>query len=192
MFLRLGVHEDDHGREERHQHGDQAGTENQPPDPLHTPQPRREPAVISSFEGDGNRRPVIQVDDRRLTLGLDSAGTWIVWSPTQPVQPAEDRLLWLLPLLERPPDEVIAALAEAGADESLIPALLRCALESWSGYWAGLALGWLETGYPATDLTASLATLKDSPTQPQSVRHRALRLWTRNVARRRTPPRSSR
>ncbi|GAA1857065.1 hypothetical protein GCM10009687_25240 [Asanoa iriomotensis] len=139
-------------------------------------------AVTGRFESHGDRRPVILVNDQGLTLGLDSAGGWIMWGPNHPVQPAEDRLLWLLPLLERPPDEVTGAFAEAQADESFVPALLRFAVESRSDYWAGLALRWLETGYPATALTSTLATLKDSRTQPQSVRHRALRLWTRNVA----------
>jgi hypothetical protein len=55
--------------------------------------------------------------------------------------------------------------------------VLRFALESWSDYWAGLALGWLEAGYPSTGLLDTLHALKDSPRQPQPVRHRALRLW---------------
>ncbi|ONH26608.1 hypothetical protein BL253_24515 [Pseudofrankia asymbiotica] len=56
--------------------------------------------------------------------------------------------------------------AEAGA--SLIPALLRFVLESWSGYWAGMALGWFEAGIPGTDLINTLAGLEDSPTSRDS------------------------
>lgn len=132
----------------------------------------REPGPL-----DGRRRPVILVNTQGLALGLDPAGTWIIWGPTNPARPAHERLLWLLPLLERPPDEVTGAVTVAGADEPLIPALLRFALGSWSSYWAGLALGWLEAGFPMADLTDALARLKDSPTQPQPVRHRALGLW---------------
>ena len=130
---------------------------------------------------DNDRQPVIAVNDQGLTLGLDSSGTWIIWDRTDTVWAAQDRLLWLLPLLERPSDAVVATITAAGA-ESFLPALLRFALESWSRYWAGLALGWLEAGFPATDVVTSLASLKDSPDKPQPIRHRALRLWRKATA----------
>jgi hypothetical protein len=126
---------------------------------------------------DDDRQAVILINKDGLTLGLDPAGTWIIWGPAKSTEPAREGLLWLLPLLERPPDEVTGTVTAAGADESPIPALLRFALVSRSSYWAGLALGWLEAGFPATDLIGTLAKLKDSPTQPQPIRHRALRLW---------------
>ncbi|MEU9509153.1 hypothetical protein AB0D32_23065 [Micromonospora sp. NPDC048170] len=134
-----------------------------------TPDPR--PAT------DDDRQPVILINKQGLTLGLDPTGAWIIWGPTNAVRPAQERLLWLLPLLERPPHEVTTAVTNTEADESIIPALLRFALESWSSYWAGLALGWLEAGVPTTNLINTLADLKDSPTQPQPIQHRALQLW---------------
>ncbi|WP_416904442.1 hypothetical protein [Micromonospora echinospora] len=134
-----------------------------------TPDPR--PAA------DNDRHPVILINKQGLTLGLDPTGAWIIWGPANAVRPAQERLLWLLPLLERPPHEVTTAVTTTGADQSIIPALLRFALESWSSYWAGLALGWLEAGVPTTDLINSLAYLKDCQTQPQPIQNRALRLW---------------
>lgn len=90
---------------------------------------------------DDDRQPVIAVNDQGLTLGLDSAGAWIIWDRTNTVWAAQDPLLWLLPLLQRPPDAVTDTITATGADDSLIPASLRFALTSWSKYWVGLALG---------------------------------------------------
>src|SRR5262249_39758795 len=99
-------------------------------------------AAVSSW------RPVIAVNDRGLILGRDSGGAWVVWNRDNAAGLARDHLLWLLPLLERPHDVITPALASAGDDEPLLPALLRFALASDSEYWAGSALGWLETGFP--------------------------------------------
>jgi hypothetical protein len=127
-------------------------------------------------------RPVIAVNDRGLTLGRDAEGTWIIWNEDDTVWPrhtvwlAYDRLLWLLPLLQQPPQQdVVDTLSAVEGGGELLAAVLRYALGCWSDYWAGLALGWLETGYPATGLLDALRALKDSTRQP--VRHRALRLW---------------
>jgi hypothetical protein len=130
----------------------------------------------SDFTGKA-RRPVLAINDRGLTLGLDNHGSWIIWDQDNTVWPAHDHLLGLLPLLERPLDAINNALSADNAEEQLLPALLRFALSSWSDYWAGLALGWLEAGFPGTDLVEALQELKDSPQQPQPIRHRALRLW---------------
>jgi hypothetical protein len=142
------------------------------------PPARRHDDAVTSEPGlaDDDRQPVIAVNDQGLTLGLDSSRAWIIWDRTNTVWAAQDRLPWLLPLLERPPDALAATVTATGA-ESLLPALLRFALESSSRYWAGLALGWLEAGFPATDVDTALANLKDSTDQPQPLRHRALRLW---------------
>src|SRR5690606_29686252 len=72
-------------------------------------------------------RPVVAIDDRGLWLGVDDAGTWLVWSDNHRPGPAVDRLVWLLPLLERAPDDVVATLGVDPADTPL-PALVRFAL----------------------------------------------------------------
>jgi hypothetical protein len=46
-----------------------------------------------------------------------------------------------------------------------------------STYWRGLALVWLESTWPTTDVLDVLAELKDDRAVPQPLRHRALRLW---------------
>jgi hypothetical protein len=130
-------------------------------------------------------RAVIAINDRGLTLGVDGGGTWIIWRQDDAawgVWPAYDHLLWLLPLLTKPQDAVSDAISGAGADSGMLPAVLRFALGSWSDFWAGLALGWLEAGYPPTELLDALQTLKDAPRQSQPVRHRALRLWRKATA----------
>ena len=128
-------------------------------------------------------RAIIAVNDRGLVLGVDANGTWIIWNEDDTVRPvhtvwlAYDHLTWLMPLLLKPHEVVTEAIAGADADGGVLPAVVRHALGSWSNYWAGLALGWLEAGYPSTGLLDALHALKDSPQQPQPVRHRALRLW---------------
>lgn len=131
--------------------------------------------VPESFNDD--LRPVIVVNGHGLTLGVDPAGTWLLWGNHHPACPAQNQLLWLLPLLERPPEVVAPGIAAIEAGEELLSALVRSALTSASQYWASMALSWLEAGYPARGLAEILAVLKDSPLQPQPIRHRALRLW---------------
>ncbi len=131
---------------------------------------------------DETRTLVIAVHDHGLTLGVDSDGTWILWNDSNTVWLAQDHLMWLMPLLQKSPDVVTDAISSAGAGDSPLPTVLRFALECWTDYWAGLALGWLEAGYPSTGLLNALEALKDSRQQPQSVRHRALRLWRKASA----------
>jgi|GEM_PF-4220425 hypothetical protein len=122
------------------------------------------------------------VNDHGLTLGVDSAGTWLIWDQHHAASPVRDRLLWLLPLLERAPDVVVPGIAAIESGGELMSALLRSALGSASQYWASMALRWLEAGYPVEEFANILAALKDSPLQTQSVRHRALRLWRKAVS----------
>jgi hypothetical protein len=126
-------------------------------------------------------QPVVAINDRGLILGKDPTGRWIIWDQPDTAWLALDRLTALLPLLECPPDIVTATIADDTDQARLLPALLRHALTSSSSYWAGLALGWLEAGYPLAELTDTLHTMKDSPQQPQPLRHRALRLWRRAI-----------
>jgi hypothetical protein len=67
---------------------------------------------------DDDRQPVITINDQGLTLGLDANRAWIIWNRTNTTWPAQDRLLWLLPLLEQPPDEVEATIASTGQSHS--------------------------------------------------------------------------
>lgn len=97
--------------------------------------------------------------------------------------------VWLLPLLEKPlktatlelPD-AIKALNEKyslPADIALQP-LVITALSSHSEYWSGLALKWLEEGFPIdVELTALLAQCATDKSLSQSRRHRARRLAAR-------------
>ena len=120
---------------------------------------------------------MVAINDRGLWLGVDQAGTWLVWSNSQPPAPAGDRLVWLLPLLERAPDDVVAVLGVDPA-ETPLPALVRFALTGGaSDHWRGLALGWIESTWPAAGVLDVLAELKDDRTVAQPLRHRALRVW---------------
>ena len=137
-------------------------------------------SVRRSFKKDV--RPVMVVNDHGLTLGVDSAGNWLIWDRHHAASPVRDRLLWLLPLLERAPDAVVPGIAAIEAGGELMSALLRSALGSTSQYWTSMALRWLEAGYPVGEFANILAALKDSPLQTQPVRHRALRLWRKAVS----------
>lgn len=99
--------------------------------------------------------------------------------------------VWLLPLLEKPFET--AALDLPGALKALskkytlpcdvtLQPLVITALTSHSEYWSGLALKWLEDGFPIdTALTALLARCAEDNTLSQSRRHRALRLVGRTT-----------
>ncbi|NWD45373.1 hypothetical protein [Pseudomonas yamanorum] len=100
--------------------------------------------------------------------------------------------VWLLPLLEKPLEtaaldfpDAVRALGEKHtlpADIALQP-LVITALTSHPEYWPGLALKWLEDGFPMdVELTAVLAHCVEDKTLSQSDRHRARRL----VGRKRT------
>ena len=94
--------------------------------------------------------------------------------------------VWLLPLLEKPFETAALDLPDAvralskkytlPADIALQP-LVITALTSHSEYWSGLALKWLEDGFPVDiALTELLAHCAEDKTLSQSRRHRARRL----------------
>ncbi|TVT85882.1 hypothetical protein [Pseudomonas sp. H3(2019)] len=94
--------------------------------------------------------------------------------------------VWLLPLLEKPFETAALDLPDAvralskkytlPADIVLQP-LVITALTSHSEYWSGLALKWLEDGFPIdVELTALLAHCAEDKMLSQSRRHRARRL----------------
>ncbi|MCB2254171.1 hypothetical protein KTQ74_19845 [Pseudomonas chlororaphis] len=97
--------------------------------------------------------------------------------------------VWLLPLLEKPyeavalnlPDAIRALRIErALPTEIALRQLLVTALESHSEYWVGLALQWLEQGFPQDPkLTELLMHCSESRTLPQSDCHKARRLASR-------------
>ncbi|RAO37436.1 hypothetical protein PSN13_01418 [Micromonospora saelicesensis] len=125
-------------------------------------------------------------DDRphltlRISNGLvlvgDGTGTWLIQGAADGlVYPAGDRLVWLLPLLARPPSEVTAALPDVPVTDTPLPALVRFALTAWGEHWPTLALDWLAAGWPTLNLLDVLADMKDSRELSQPLRYRALRL----------------
>ncbi|MGY3295631.1 hypothetical protein ACVWY1_000049 [Pseudomonas sp. TE6288] len=97
--------------------------------------------------------------------------------------------VWLLPLLEKPLEQAAQQLPRAlkalgekyilPADITLHP-LVVTALMSHSDYWAGLALKWLEDGFPMDpELTTLLTHSAEDRTLSQSRRHKARRLTCR-------------
>ncbi|MEH1170079.1 hypothetical protein V6V47_32345 [Micromonospora sp. CPCC 205539] len=113
-----------------------------------------------------------------LLLVRDGVGTWLIRGAADGlVYPAGDRLVWLLPLLERTLNDVSAELSDVPAADTPLPALVRFALTAWGSYWPTLALDWLDAGWPTRDLRDVLADMKDSCELSQQLRDRALRLW---------------
>jgi hypothetical protein len=109
---------------------------------------------------DGN--PRISIDERGLVLVKEGVGEWLIHGAADgSVHAAADRLAWLLPLLERSPVDVVAALAPTGSKTATpLPALLRFALTAWGDYWPALALTWLESGWPSDGLLDVLADIR--------------------------------
>jgi hypothetical protein len=89
--------------------------------------------------------------------------------------------VWLLPLLERSPADVSAALPQVSLADTPLPALVRFALTASGEHWPAVALGWLESGWPIDNLLDVLAEMKDARELSQPLRHRALRLWREAV-----------
>jgi hypothetical protein len=124
-------------------------------------------------------RAVLAINDHGLVLERSGVGAWLIrGSADGLVHPASERLVWLLPVLERNADEVLSAAPVVRADRSVLTALVCFALTAWSDYWRSLALDWLEAGWPL-DITTreALARAKDSPKFSQTTRHRASALW---------------
>jgi hypothetical protein len=123
-------------------------------------------------------RPVLAINDRNLVMGITQNGTWVVGGDSMPVTPVAERLVALLPLLERPHRDIVATVAEQVTSLPGPPwtGLLEYALRSPSGYWPGLALGWLEDGHPVTGLLDVLAEFTETGHRSQPLRHRAARL----------------
>lgn len=112
-------------------------------------------------------------------LVRDGVDTWLIHGAADElVYPAADRLVWLLPLLERTPSDVSAELADVSLADTPLPALVRFALTAWGKHWPTLALDWLDAGWPTRDLRDVLADMKDSRELSQPLRDRALRLWS--------------
>ncbi|WP_405425908.1 hypothetical protein [Micromonospora sp. NBC_00617] len=123
-------------------------------------------------------RSVLAINDCGLLLIQGGVGTWLVQGSADGlVYAAGERLVWLLPLLERSPADIIAALPHMPLADTPLPALVRFALTAWGEHWPALALGWLESGWPIRDLVDVLADMKDSPALSQPLRCRALGLW---------------
>src|SRR3954463_11683799 len=108
-------------------------------------------------------RAVLAINDHGLVLERSGVGAWLIrGSADGLVHPASERLVGLLPVLERNADEVLSAAPVLRADRSVLTALVCFALTAWSDYWRSLALDWLEAGWPL-DITTreALARAKD-------------------------------
>jgi hypothetical protein len=123
--------------------------------------------------------PRISINDRGLVLVKTSAGEWVIQGAADgSAHVASDRLMWLLPLLERGPADVVAALYPGGSQtDPLLQDLLRFALTAWGSYWPACALTWLESGWPSDGLVGVLADMQNVVRLPRHLRHRARRLW---------------
>ncbi|MFI6030842.1 hypothetical protein [Amycolatopsis magusensis] len=124
-------------------------------------------------------QPVVEIDSAGLALAIDAHGRWTVGRNETSARPVDEVLAWLLPVLERPWRHVAALPLPALAPTPPWEDVLRVAIgwPSTSGYWQSKALEWFEDGWPLDGFHGLLGELKDAPGTPQSVRHRALRLW---------------
>ncbi|MGI5285201.1 hypothetical protein ACQEVF_17960 [Nonomuraea polychroma] len=111
-------------------------------------------------------------------------GAWNVKSPvTGTDKPFERSRIGLLPLLERPRDEVESQAGQAlrPGDPDLAEALraiVGCGLTGWSEYWISRALAWMipDEVEPFADLLHEIALGRGS----QASQHAAKRLLKQN------------
>ena len=94
--------------------------------------------------------------------------------------PIDGAMYGLLPLLEREPAEVIAAIAALGGAAFPYSQLLETALQSNSGYWQERAVPWLIALNPAPEgsLAAAGHQALEMRRASQESRH-AIRRWLR-------------
>jgi hypothetical protein len=124
-------------------------------------------------------RPVIAINNGGLILGIDAEGCWKVVDGGQVRGPASGRnLMMLLPLLEHPYQQMVE-LTAANCPGPLWDDLLRFSLDWPTEYWPGLAMTWIEDGYPLALVRDAVAAVNDDPRRSQQLRHRALRLCKR-------------
>ena len=113
-----------------------------------------------------------------MDLAVDASGRWVAVLRDGRVMPVAECYLWLLPLLEQSHVDIVQEVGrETDAEPSPVPAVLRYGLVESTTYWKGMALGWLEEGFPTDSFTDVLERMKDDRSLPQPLRHRALRLW---------------
>jgi hypothetical protein len=138
--------------------------------------------MMDSVTGCG-LRSVVPINKWGLALGVDADGAWVVVDGAQVRGVAAGRnLMMLLPLLERPHRQVADVVAAGAPSSEVKPPwdeLLAFALGWPSEYWPGLALGWLEDGYPLAGVRDAVTALRDDRGRSQPLRHRALRLCKR-------------
>jgi hypothetical protein len=125
-------------------------------------------------------RPVTAIGDSGLILAIGPDGSWRVIDGERVREPAADRgLMMLLPLLERRCEQVRTEVADQVPDGFPAPfwdELLEFALKWPTDYWPGLALAWVEDGYPVDRVRDAVAAIAVDQGRPQPLRHRALRL----------------
>ncbi|MEV1071569.1 hypothetical protein [Micromonospora parva] len=83
-----------------------------------------------------------------LLLVRDGDGSWLIRGAADGlVHPAGERLVWLLPLLERTPSDVRAELSDVPLADTPLPELVRFALTAWGKHWPALARDWLDVDW---------------------------------------------
>jgi len=86
----------------------------------------------------------------------------------------KDSLIGLLPVLEH---GHLEAQAFENVEALRLTDLVTFAVKEGSAYWAGLALSWLEAGFPIpVSLRSELLLVSQRSTLDQSLRHRAYAL----------------
>lgn len=120
---------------------------------------------------------VVAINDHGLALGLDADGSWVVVDGEQVRGVAAgSNLMMLLPLLEHPHRQLATAVAAQTPSAPPWDDLLAFALGWPTEYWPGLALVWLEDGYPLAGVRNAVTVLRDDTGRSQALQHRALRL----------------
>ncbi len=115
-----------------------------------------------------------------LVLGVGPDGSWCVIEAGAVRAPATGRnLMMLLPLLERPCAQVSAEVTDQvpGAFPGRMwDELLGHALGWPTDYWPGLALAWVEDGYPVERVQGAVAAFGADRRRAQPVRARVAAL----------------
>jgi hypothetical protein len=115
-----------------------------------------------------------------LVLGVGPDGSPVVIEGGEVRGPAAGRgLMMLLPLLERPWEQVRAEVPDqlgGGFPGRLWDELLGYALRWPTEYWPGLALAWVEDGYPLGRVRGAVAACEADQRRSRPLRQRAARL----------------
>ena len=130
-------------------------------------------------------RPTIGVSSVSGTwAGASEDGRWVVGRPGRHVLWADSPpgVVALLPLLERPMDQVAAGLGVVSIDEHGLgfEDVVGAALDGRaSGHWAEKAVAWLDAGFPAAGYQGGLRRVLSDRGVGQRARQTAARILAR-------------